>query len=136
MQEKKQCYIRTALRAFFLICKLEQQRNNIIYYDGALRLLLYSSDAGTALGASMVHLVTGLTVGGIYKAQTHTLDRQCYLSRINEKSIPFLELFYLFRNLNKNLKIITFLDGFVHCHASAKVNILQFLLPAYKPLGF
>ena len=58
----------------------------------------------------MVHLITVLAVRGVYQGQAHTLDRQCYLSRINEKSIPFLEPLYVFRNLKKNLKIITFLD--------------------------
>ena len=52
-------YIKTALRAFFLVCKLEQRRNQIIYHDDAIRVLLFSSTAGVALGASMVHLVTG-----------------------------------------------------------------------------
>ena len=102
--------IKTALCVFLLVCKLEQRRNQIIYHDGAIRVLLFSSDAGVALGASMVHLVTGLSINGLYQGQTHTLDKQCFLSRINEKGIPFLELFYVFRNLQRNLKIITFVD--------------------------
>ena len=58
----------------------------------------------------MVHQVTGLSIGGINQGQTHTLDKQCYLNRINEKSIPFLELYYIFCKLKKNLKIISFLN--------------------------
>ena len=59
-------YITSALQAFFLVTKLAQKRSSVIFRSGAIRLLIYSSDAGTALGATMVYLLTGLSVGGIY----------------------------------------------------------------------
>ena len=61
------CFITTALRAFLLVSKLEQRRNSIIYHSGAKHLLIYTSNTGVAFGAKMVHLVTGLSVGGVYK---------------------------------------------------------------------
>ena len=57
----------------------------------------------------MVYLVTGLSVGGIYRGEAQALDKQCHLNKPDIKSVPFLELFYVFKNQWKNLHLISFL---------------------------
>ena len=104
-------YTLAAVRAFFLVCKTLISRSNIIYHSSALRFLILLSDASPQRSAQKAFLITGITVGGSYKSAAHPLNQQVLLNRPDSISMPALELFSLYKNVSKNLQLITWLSA-------------------------
>jgi hypothetical protein len=147
------------VKAFYLVCKLERQRTEIVYHLGELRLLIFMSDASQTLGALQCYLVTGLTINGIYSGKANLLDQKYYLNLPDETFIPFLDLRYLHRNPAKNLfllpwlasqglsinsktmssSLMTRLHTFCNCFGCSSINIpckLTTCGPGFKAYSF
>ena len=84
-------YIHAAVRAFFLLCRTQRPRCEIIFHTAAIRILLLMSDTSPAMGATQAYLISGLTIGNVYKGKVHLLSQQVNLNRPSEASLPFLE---------------------------------------------
>ena len=104
-------YILAAVRAFFLVCHERRKRCEIIFHTSALRILILLSDTSPMLGGHQAFLVTGITVGGCYQGKAHLLNQKIFLNRPDQKSIPFLELFHVFKNINQNLPLLPWLES-------------------------
>ena len=104
-------YVLAAVRAFFLVCHERRKRCEIIFHTSALRLLVLLSDTNPMLGGIQAFLVTGITVGGCYQGRAHPLNQKVFLNRPDQKSIPTLELFYVFKNINQNLPLLPWLES-------------------------
>ena len=102
-------YIHAAVRAFFLLCRTQRPRCEIIFHTAAIRILLLMSDTSPAMGATQAYLISGLTIGNVYKGKVHLLSQQVNLNRPSEASLPFLELYFLWKNINKNLPLLPWL---------------------------
>ena len=74
-------------------------------------MLILLSDTSPALGGVQAFLVTGLFVGNVYQAKVHLLNQKAFLNRPQEKSVPHLELFHIFKNLDQHLKLIPWLES-------------------------
>ena len=104
-------FLLASVRAFFLLCHRQRKRCEIIFHSGAMRMLILLSDTSPALGGVQAFLVTGLFVGNVYQAKVHLLNQKAFLNRPQEKSVPHLELFHIFKNLDQHLKLIPWLES-------------------------